>query len=248
MTITRRFLVAPALARLIRRERGSVRIAEGHFPSQTERASFIQVEDGMCHLVLVTSGPDGTVEERADVPRAHADALLDVCAGKLAYDRVSLPLGDDEALLDRFSGAGILDLASVAFETQDAAAAFLAPVWFGDEVTDDAAYSNQALAVSGLPAPREVYLSNGALDAVIDLLDSRGAQRVAAPRRDAMESLRRAVGPRPAAGPGAVGAEAVAPQRARVGLTLATAPDSRREAGEALPAFAGPRPLAEGER
>lgn len=242
MTTTRRFLVAPALARLIRREFGPSRIVEGHFPSQTERASFIRIEGGACRLVLVTAGPDGPVEERAEVPQAHGQALLDVCAGRVAYDRIAVPIGAEEALLDRFVEPEAVDLASVAFADREAAAAFAPPVWFGDEVTDDPDYANQALAVAGAPPAREVHLSNAALDAVLDLLDGRAALRPA-PRRDAMESLRRAVAPRPAGSPVAAlaqegpraaeaprfaeGPRAAEAPRARFGLALAAAPERR---------------------
>ena len=78
MTIVRRFLLAPSFARLIRKERGSQRVTEGYFATQTGRNSHVLVENGTCHLVLVTPEEGGApTEERTEVPRAHADALLD---------------------------------------------------------------------------------------------------------------------------------------------------------------------------
>src|SRR3954464_14196203 len=118
MKIVRRFLVAPALARLIRKERGSARVAEGYFPTQSGRNSHVSLEGGQCHLVLVTADPNGgPVEERTEVPRAHADALFDVCAGRAIYDRARLSItGGREAFVDRFTVPGALDLVSVEFE------------------------------------------------------------------------------------------------------------------------------------
>ena len=76
MAIVRRFLIAPAFARLVRKERGAVRVTEGYFPNQSGRQSHVLVEGSQCHLVLVTPGNGGApTEERTEVPRGHADAL-----------------------------------------------------------------------------------------------------------------------------------------------------------------------------
>jgi adenylate cyclase len=44
-----------------------------------------------------------------------------------------------------------LVVAEVEFADEAAAAAFIAPPWFGKEVTDDPAFKNQSLAVHGRP-------------------------------------------------------------------------------------------------
>jgi CYTH domain-containing protein len=56
--------------------------------------------------------------------------------------------------LDVYSGslAGLI-VAEVEFDDPAAAESFVAPDWFGREVTDDPAYKNQSLAVHGRPAP-----------------------------------------------------------------------------------------------
>ncbi len=174
MSVVRRFLVAPALVRLIRKERGGARITEGYFAPQGGRTSFVRVDGQQCHLVLITKDAQGvTAEERTDVPRAHGDALLDVCSGKAAYDRTALSLGTREAVIDRYVSPGSLDLVSITFEEAGEAAAFAAPPWFGSDVTDDAAYDRQALALQGIPATGEIGLSNAALDSVLDLIEPR---------------------------------------------------------------------------
>jgi len=169
MSISRRFLIAPALVRLIRKERGGSRITEGHFAPQGGRTSYVRVDGQACQLVLVNGG----IEERTDVPRAHGDALLDVCPGKAAYDRTTISASGREIAIDRYVSPGALDLVTVVFDDKDQAAAFPVPAWFAREVTDDAAFERSALAIQGVPSTGEMSLSNAALDAVLDLIEPR---------------------------------------------------------------------------
>jgi CYTH domain-containing protein len=169
MSSIRRFLVAPALVRLIRKERGSSRITEGHFAPQGGRSSFVRVDGQACQLVLVNGG----VEERTDVPRAHGDALLDVCPGKAAYDRTTLAASGREIAIDRYVTPGSLDLVTVVFDDANQAGAFQVPAWFGKEVTEEAAFDRPALAIQGVPSVGEMLLSNAALDAVLDIIEPR---------------------------------------------------------------------------
>ncbi|HEX8166118.1 MAG TPA: hypothetical protein VF601_10060 [Beijerinckiaceae bacterium] len=225
MTIIRRFLLAPSFARLVRRERGSARVTEGYFATQSGRNSHVLVESGQCHLVLVTP-EDGAApsEERTEVPRAHADALLDVCAGRTVYERTRVAIGGArEALVDRITHPGALDLVSVEFEARDDAAAFLPPAWFGPEVTADESFDRRALALAGLPAVGEVALSDAGLDALLDMLEDRfGRTRfapapAAAPARRAtndsavIDALRRLASPDQPAEPAANAARPAAP-------------------------------------
>ena len=175
MSVVRRFLVAPSLVRLIRKERGGARVTEGYFAPQAGRTSYVRVDGQNCHLVLVTTSPDGAAsEERTDVPRAHGDALLDVCSGKAAYDRAVVSLGGGrEALVDRYVAPGALDLLSVAFDEPGQAGAFSPPAWFGPEVSADPAYDRHAVAIQGVPHADEIGLSNAALESLLDLLEPR---------------------------------------------------------------------------
>lgn len=252
MSVVRRFLVAPALVRLIRKERGGARINEGYFTPQGGRTSFVRIDGQHCHLVLVTKGAQGaSAEERTEVPRAHGDALLDVCAGKAAYDRTAVTLGGREALIDRYVSPGSLDLISVAFDDAGDASSFSAPAWFGRDVSDDAAYERQALALQGTPSTGEVGLSNAALDAVLDLIEPRfgfgryggtgrpgEAKAEKPPERDGVvDALRRIAGTGgPAAAPAAAAAilapppdepAATEPHAADVEPEAAPAPDAR---------------------
>jgi hypothetical protein len=169
--------------------------------------------------VLVTTDQNGgPVEERTEVPRAHADALFDVCAGRTIYDRARIAVGDGrEALVDRFTIPGALDLIAVEFQDPDDAASFLTPPWFGPEVTADPSYDPRHVALGGLPAAVDLPLSNETLDALLDTLEDRlGRGRYAptaapTPRRPAtdtsvIDALRRLASPDQA---GQSGAEAV---------------------------------------
>ncbi len=84
------FLIAPALARLIQRECSGVsRIVEGHFHPNPQRTQLVRVERDHALLILFVRGADGTMaEERAEVPIAHAEALIDVAPGRVAFDRL----------------------------------------------------------------------------------------------------------------------------------------------------------------
>ncbi len=222
MSVVRRFLVAPSLVRLIRKERGGSKITEGYFAPQAGRTSYVRVDGQNCHLVLVTTAPDGTSsEERTDVPRAHGDALLDVCSGKAIYDRAVLALGNGrEALVDRYATPGALDLLSVVFDDPAQAAAFVPPAWFGDDVTENSAYDRHSVAIQGVPQTGEVPLNNAALEAILDLLEPRfGFGRFNAPPPKAGEdeatlraNRRAAALAAKAAAPAAIPVEEPAPQ------------------------------------
>src|SRR5690606_19566321 len=160
MSTSRRFLIASSLARLIRKERGGNRLTEGHFPNQADRSSFVVIDGDKGSLVLVTNGPNGPVEERTEVPRAHAEALLDVTPGKVDYVRSSFPIGPRDVRIDRFVTPGPLDLISVDFDREEDARDFRPMPWFGPEVTGEAGYQNRSISLEGLPPALDVPLSN----------------------------------------------------------------------------------------
>ncbi|GEO99078.1 hypothetical protein [Methylobacterium haplocladii] len=174
MSVVRRFLIAPSLVRLIRKERGGARITEGYFAPQAGRTSYVRIDGQDCHLVLVTTDAEGrSKEERTEVPRAHGDALLDVCSGKAAYERTTVPLGGRDVQIDRYVTPAGLDIASVTFDDEAASKAFLAPAWFGTDVSAEAGYDRHAVAIQGVPPSPEIGLSNAALNAVLDLIEPR---------------------------------------------------------------------------
>jgi CYTH domain-containing protein len=243
MKIIRRFLLPPSLARLVRKERGSTRMAEGYFAAQSGRSSHVLAEAGQCHLVLMTGGGDGpAAEERTEVPRAHAEALLDVCPGKAVYERSRVAIGGGrEALVDRLTAPGLLDMVSVEFDDADEAQRFAPPAWFGPDVTADQSYDRRSIALEGMPQTSEVELSNAGLDALLDALEDRfGRQRFAPTQRRApadtsvIDALRRLAGSEHAA------TAAEAPADSEPAAAASALPDEA-----AWPARVAPEPVAQ---
>jgi CYTH domain-containing protein len=164
----RLFLIVPALARLIQKERGGERVREGYFPSQPHRSIFVQVEDTRSTLVLEPEQPEGA-EERADLPVAQGQALLPLAQGAVEYVRTRLVVGSREIHLRHFIVPGPLHLVAVPEAAED-----LQPLpWFGPEVTSDPAVQHRRLALSGLPDTPEAELTNAALHSLIDALENK---------------------------------------------------------------------------
>jgi CYTH domain-containing protein len=171
MSITRSFLLASSLARLLEQERGGRAILEGYFPNRHGRSLHVRVEEGTGSLILVTAGPGEPVEVAAALPLAQAEALLDLAAGGLAYRRADLGLGTGTAAVSRIMAPGVLDLVSVGFEHEEQARGFEPPAWFGPEVTADPSYRGRSLALAGLPRVPEVKLTDAALHGLLDTLE-----------------------------------------------------------------------------
>jgi CYTH domain-containing protein len=173
MGTSRRYLIASSLARLIRKERGGNRVTEGHFPNQADRSSYVVVEGDKGSLVLLHNDHGKVVEERTEVPRAHAEALLDVTPGRLDYMQTVLTVGTRDIHIVRFVTPGPLDLISVPFESEDEARDFRPLSWFGPDITEDNAYRSRTIALDGLPSMPDVPVSNAALNSLLDTLENR---------------------------------------------------------------------------
>jgi CYTH domain-containing protein len=179
----RRFLIAPSLVRLILKERFIAKtVVEGYFAPTPSRTHFVRVEPGAgSNIVLQTfGGPDSPVEERTKISPSQAEALLDVCAGQIAYRRTHVRIAPGfDAFLDRLEQPGALDLLAVEFDDPAGAAAFDPPGWFGPEVTGDLSYRRVALAVEGLPGAMTIEVDNAAVIALVDTLEGHAGQRQA---------------------------------------------------------------------
>jgi hypothetical protein len=122
------------------------------------------------------SEPTGSAlaEERTEVPRAHAEALLDVCAGRLRLERSPLAIeGGAEVLIERITEPGPLNTVTVEFHNGEEAEAFTPPAWFGPEITTEPSFGRQVIALTQMPDVGEVPLSNSIVEAVLDLLEGR---------------------------------------------------------------------------
>ena len=85
-------------------------------------------------------------------PESYARLSTKTEGVRIVKDRYRIPLGAHTVELDVFHGTlAPLMFAEVEFPTEDAAKAFVAPDWFGREVTFDPAYTNAALSQNGLP-------------------------------------------------------------------------------------------------
>ncbi|WP_201863981.1 hypothetical protein [Microvirga soli] len=169
--IPRLFVIAPSVARLIRKERGGERVLEGYFPDQPQRSAYVQIEESRSSLNL-EAGADGWSEERADIPPAHAQALLAVSQGQVEYLRTSLSIGSHEIQVLHLLRPAPLDLVAVAVPSENEQAFYPLP-WFGPEVTEDPAYQSHSLALSGLPPAPEVEITDAALNSLLDTLEGR---------------------------------------------------------------------------
>jgi len=94
------------------------------------------------------------VEEEMAIEADRFERLWPLTEGRrIEKTRYEIPAGDALTIeLDVY--AGDLDglvTAEVEFASEDAAEAFAAPSWLGPDVTDDARYKNQRLAVDGAP-------------------------------------------------------------------------------------------------
>jgi hypothetical protein len=177
----RLFLLAPSLARLIEKERGGERVQEGYFPNQPGRNAFVQVDEIQGRLILQAG--DETAEERADLPMAHAQALLAVSQGQVKYVRTKLSISSRELLILHFVKPGPLDLIMVSDVPEDGQDHPLP--WFGPEVSAEPAYQHRRLAFDGAPNMSEIDVTNAALNSLLDALDDRAGEPQLTPARQA---------------------------------------------------------------
>jgi CYTH domain-containing protein len=186
----RRFAIAPSFVRLIRRERPGVRIVEGHFPDQPDRRSHVRLEGERCELVLETLS-DGVVtgEERAEVSRAQGEVLLDVCEGKVSYERIRLDAGEGPIMVvDRYLSPTTAGVVRIVFDGSEEAKSFKAPAWCGPELGPEDVIEPRALALGARPKTFEGPIADLALESLLDLLDSRAPRYAGRGRDDAVLS------------------------------------------------------------
>src|SRR3954470_4247397 len=94
MKIERTFLIAPAVVRLMQRERVVSRdIIEGYLTRAPDYLQFVRIEPDGCNLLLATRGDAPRNEERAKVSGAQAKALLGIAQGKIMYRRTLVRIG-----------------------------------------------------------------------------------------------------------------------------------------------------------
>jgi adenylate cyclase len=106
--------------------------------------SFLTVKRG--------SGRD-RLEDEIEITAEQLEALWRATEGRrLTKHRFYVPLDGLTAEVDVYGGKldGLIT-AEVEFDSVSDSEGFDPPPWFGDEITDDARYANQALAREGIP-------------------------------------------------------------------------------------------------
>ena len=152
--IERKFLLSE-LPGAVRAAPGE-RVEQGYLAIGTDGVEVrVRRRAGACTLT-VKSGPGGAtrVEEELALDARRFASLWELSAGRrVEKTRYVVPLGGAlSAEVDVYAGAlaGLLT-AEVEFASEAASSAFDPPGWFGAEVTGDARYANQSLALHGAP-------------------------------------------------------------------------------------------------
>ena len=109
------------------------------------------------HTLTVKSAPGLVrVEEELALDAAQFDSLWALTEDRrVVKTRDDVALGDLTAEVDLYDGhlSGLVTV-EVEFPSEEASEGFVAPEWFGREVTGDKRYANRVLAVSA-PAPSD---------------------------------------------------------------------------------------------
>lgn len=169
MPVIRRFLIAPSLARLVRRGVGASRVEEAHLATAPQRHVHVRLTAEAARLVLTADGEAHEVE----LPRVQAEALAEAAGGHVAYDRSEIALDGASLRIDSFVTPGPLDVAEVALADDEAADAFQPPAWLGPEITGEKNCDNRSVALHKLSLAVEVPISDAIIEQVLDLLDQQ---------------------------------------------------------------------------
>ncbi len=152
LEIERKFLVERAPEDLPAGER----IEQGYLAVAPDGVEVrVRRRDGRSTLTIKSGPAHVRVEEELDIDDRRFEALWGLTEGRrIAKTRHLVPLADGlTAELDVYAEAlaGLL-IAEVEFPSTEASTAFAPPAWLGREVTGDARYANQSLALAGVPS------------------------------------------------------------------------------------------------
>jgi adenylate cyclase len=128
-------------------------IRQGYVALDGEVSVRVRDDDGRYVLTIKGGAGRSRTEVEVEVDPERFEALWPLTAGRrLEKRRHRLPLDGLVAELDLFAGdLRGLALVEVEFPSEAEAAAFVAPDWFGEELTGVPGWSNASLAVHGLP-------------------------------------------------------------------------------------------------
>lgn len=130
------------------------RIQQGYLAVAPDGVEVRVRRRGDATSLTVKSGPGHVrVEEEIAIDERRFAALWPLTEGRrLSKTRHLVPLGDLTAEVDVYDDVleGLIT-AEVEFGSIEASARFIPPEWIGREVTGDARYANQSLAIAGIP-------------------------------------------------------------------------------------------------
>jgi CYTH domain-containing protein len=124
------------------------RIEQGYLTAERDGPE-VRVRRQRDRRVLTVKGTGDLARIEVELPLSERDfeALWPLTEGRrVSKQRAVLPLAEGlNAEVDTFADRELI-LVEVEFTTVDQAREFVAPEWFGREVTDDPAYKNRNLA------------------------------------------------------------------------------------------------------
>lgn len=143
MEIERKFLVEqiPDLAGV-----KSSKIVQGYISFSPE--TRIRKKDDTYYLTKKGEGMVAREEIEIEVSKKEADAYFErVISNLIEKTRYYIPLGKYTAELDIYEGKfkGLV-VVEVEFESLDDANAFVPPLWFGEDISNNIEYRNKILA------------------------------------------------------------------------------------------------------
>ncbi len=130
------------------------RIRQGYIAIDDQGTEVrLRDKEGTYTLTVKSKGDLVRGEFETPISADQFDSLWATTEGKrVEKTRYSIPSDENTIELDVYEGdlAGLVT-AEVEFTSIDAAYQFIAPDWFGADVTENSAYKNQNLAQAGLP-------------------------------------------------------------------------------------------------
>ena len=134
----------------------SDRIEQGYLTIGSDGAETrVRRRGERCFLTVKSGSGLVRAEHEVELTEAQFEVLWPATDGaRLVKTRHTLRADGHLIELDVYEGSlrGLM-VAEIEFDDAWGATAFVAPYWFGLEVTDDPAYKNQRLALEGRPAP-----------------------------------------------------------------------------------------------
>lgn len=154
MEIERKWLVEPARVPSSVMDGKADPIDQGYLAAEPDgREVRLRRRAGRCSLTVKTGRGIARDEIEVELQPGQFEQLWEATAGRrIEKLRRLAEVEGGTVELDVYAGAleGLV-VAEVEFDDEASAQRFVAPEWFGRELTGEKAYSNQRLAIDGFP-------------------------------------------------------------------------------------------------